>query len=468
MRTRRDQVQAYRFVTRRIVSALVSGEPESNDLPMRRLGLALVGSVMVAGLVLGGFGAYGLLTDNRAPLADDSLVIDKDTGAKYVYLTKRLFPVANYASARLILGTENPTIRRVSSGSLKGMPRGRTVGIVNAPDALPDPKNLSGNVWRVCSNLTLTEGSVPVSSLVVGQSLSGAGALGDEAVLTYFEDNSGQLNYYLVWNSMRLKVPQTTAVNLDDQKAVKVSEQLINAIQAGPDLKLPQVSGMGSRFSGTVGGSQAVIGNVYRVGDQAYVLTQSGLSRIGNLTAELLKNNGRDELDTTAVEAERLKTDTRIEPEGFPGEMPKLSKTVTTTSNGAICNFYDVGTGKSVVEVYATRPAELTAGLDTSNSLSVPGATAAVDRVLLTGGSGALIQYSQNGKAAPGNTVFLLTDSGRKYPLGTEGGSALDALGYKGATISPVPAALGELIEVGPTLQISTARQSVTNTPTTG
>ncbi len=178
MRTRRDQVQAYRFVTRRIVSALVSGEPESNDLPMRRLGLALVGSIMVGGLVLGGFGAYGLLTDNKAPLENDSLVIEKDTGAKYVYTREQLFPVTNYASARLILGTESPTIRRVSSGSLKGMARGRTVGIVNAPDALPDPKNLSGGTWRVCSNLTPTEGLVPVSSLVVGRSLSGAGRSG--------------------------------------------------------------------------------------------------------------------------------------------------------------------------------------------------------------------------------------------------------------------------------------------------
>ena len=55
MRTRRDQVQAYRFVTRRIVSALLSGDPETNELPMRRLGMAVFGSVIAAAVVLGAF-----------------------------------------------------------------------------------------------------------------------------------------------------------------------------------------------------------------------------------------------------------------------------------------------------------------------------------------------------------------------------------------------------------------------------
>jgi type VII secretion protein EccB len=469
MRTRRDQVQAYRFVTRRIVSALVSGEPETNDLPMRRLGLALVGSVMVAGLVLGGFGAYGLLTDNKAPLENDSLVIEKETGATYVYLKEQLFPVINYASARLILGGENPTIRRVSAGSLKDIPRGRTVGIMNAPDALPSPKNLSGGVWRVCSNLTVTEGDVPVSSLVVGRSLSGAEALGDEATLTYVEDRSQKRNHYLVWNSLRLAVPQTAAVNVVERDAVRVSEQLINAIPAGPDLKLPQIPGIGSRYTGTVDGGQGTVGDVYRVGTQAYVLTQSGLSAVGNLTAQLLVINGRKEVKTTAQTAERLKTDVQIEPDGFPTEMPKISRTVTPDSDSAICNFYDVGTARNVVEVYRDRPKELQVALGLGSGSTSPAATASVDRVLVTGGSGALVQSTlQDGTLAPGGTVLLLTDEGRIYPLGTEGGSALDALGYKGAKISPVPAALIKLIPAGPTLQISTAQQTVTNKPSIG
>src|SRR4051812_28880045 len=103
MRTRRDQVQAYRFVTRRIVSALLSGEPETSELPMRRLGMAVFGSTMVALIVLGIVGAYGLFTSNRAPLETGTLVIERETGAKFVYREDgKLYPTLNYASARLL------------------------------------------------------------------------------------------------------------------------------------------------------------------------------------------------------------------------------------------------------------------------------------------------------------------------------------------------------------------------------
>ena len=44
MQSRRDQLQAYRFVTRRIVSAMLSGEPETTERPMRRFGLAVFGT----------------------------------------------------------------------------------------------------------------------------------------------------------------------------------------------------------------------------------------------------------------------------------------------------------------------------------------------------------------------------------------------------------------------------------------
>ncbi|TML24664.1 MAG: type VII secretion protein EccB, partial [Actinobacteria bacterium] len=54
MQTRREQVRAYRFVTRRVVSALLSGEPETTDLPMRRLSIAIFGSAMLAIIVFAG------------------------------------------------------------------------------------------------------------------------------------------------------------------------------------------------------------------------------------------------------------------------------------------------------------------------------------------------------------------------------------------------------------------------------
>jgi hypothetical protein len=137
MQTRREQVRAYRFVTRRIVSAMVSGEPETIELPMRRLGLAMVGSVIVAALALGIVGAYGLKFPGGSTPDDNSLVIEKDTGARYVYSGQRLYPVLNYASARLILGVAAPQVQSLSRASLRSLPRSNPVGIV---DETPIPR----------------------------------------------------------------------------------------------------------------------------------------------------------------------------------------------------------------------------------------------------------------------------------------------------------------------------------------
>jgi len=51
VQTRREQVRAYRFVNRRMVSALLTGDPENQDLPMRRLGMAIFGSAMLAVII---------------------------------------------------------------------------------------------------------------------------------------------------------------------------------------------------------------------------------------------------------------------------------------------------------------------------------------------------------------------------------------------------------------------------------
>src|SRR5258705_2271081 len=109
MQTRRDQLQAHRFVARRIVSAMLSGEPETTDRPMRRFGLAVFGSAMLAAIIFAGVGVVGFIFPSGAKLADPSIVIERETGARYVFVNGLLHPVLNYASARLLLGAEAPT-----------------------------------------------------------------------------------------------------------------------------------------------------------------------------------------------------------------------------------------------------------------------------------------------------------------------------------------------------------------------
>ena len=66
MQTRKDLLQAHRLMTQRAAQALMLGEPDTPELPMRRLNVATFIGIMVAVLVTAGFGIVGLLNPSNA------------------------------------------------------------------------------------------------------------------------------------------------------------------------------------------------------------------------------------------------------------------------------------------------------------------------------------------------------------------------------------------------------------------
>ncbi|NJP31113.1 type VII secretion protein EccB [Micromonospora thermarum] len=456
MRTRRDQVQAYRFVTRRIVSALLSGDPETNNLPMRRLGMAVFGSVIAAAVVLGGVGAYGQLTGNTAPLEQNTLVIERETGATYVFLDGQLHPTLNYASARLILGEADPAIRTMSQASIRDRPRGRTVGIVGAPDALPDRKSLTGLPWSVCDVPDPAGAGRSTTRLVIDRTLPGGTPLGDRAVLVQVD---GQR--HLLTGDARLQVqggdPAIAALRMAGAPTLTVGQQLLNAVPAGPTLREPSVPGDDEPGQVRVGGSEARIGQVFRAAGRHYVLTRDGLASIGEVSALLLLRAGGTVTDITPDEAGRLLTDQRVEAEGIPQTLPALHPVAPGRS--VLCATYragaDGGPPTTTIEVFDRAPAELSAGREGPQPVrqSSRDGVRTAEAVLLPGGKGVLVQAAtgsgESGAPAPGATVHLVTPQGLRHPLGP---GAQTALGYEGVTPLVVPASLLALIPTGPTL----------------
>jgi len=474
--SRREQLQAYRFVTRRIVSAVLSGEPESNDLPMRRLAVAAFASVMIGALVFGAYGAYGLLRPggNQSWRHDNALVIEKESGARYVYRGERLHPVLNYASARLVIGSPKVEPFSVSRNSLKGVARGRPIGIAGAPDDLPSADTLLGLPWSVCASRKIAnvEGSVAVA-LVVGQELPGGSKLDARGLLV--KNRSGEK--YLVWRDHRLRLPgraSETALGWDGNDALDVGAAFLNSVPAGPELTAPKIPDIG-------GAGREVDGRTRRVGElfqveqpdgsrQFYVMLRDGLSRLDEVAFRLLTASpdvaalypGRQPvpaaITSTAVTGAGT-SDVRVEPTGLPGKVPVLAE--PPSGNPAVCAGYDGGEGPKedvTITLYDTVPPALAAGDDAVRAQRGAEDTVTVDMVLVSGGKGAVVQSSES------KTRYIVTDQGRKYGVPSE--EALTSLGYGEVTPVTVPSGLLDLLPTGPALDPAAAGQFADQPPT--
>src|SRR5258708_5632106 len=133
MRSRRDQVQAHAYVVGRLTSALVHGEPDAPESPLRRTGLGSFGGLLLGTLMVAGFLIWGLIStaSKAVTLTQGELIMVKQTGTRYIYAGKELRPVLNWSSALLLTGG-NAAMTAMSATTLAGLPEGLPLGIVGA------------------------------------------------------------------------------------------------------------------------------------------------------------------------------------------------------------------------------------------------------------------------------------------------------------------------------------------------
>lgn len=472
MRSRREQVRAYRFVTRRIVSALLGGDPETSEPPLRRAGLTMFASVMAGALVLAGFGVYGLVRPGGSASwrRGDALIVERDTGARFVYRAGRLHPVRNYASARLILGSAAPPVVTVAASSLTGARRGRPVGIPDAPDTLPPAGELTGLPWTVCAARD-PEGVAHevVVTLLIGGHHRGERMLGDHGLLVSSGDTT-----WLLWHGRRLRVAGGTALSSlgwANWRTAPVAPAFLDAVPAGPDLAAPAVDGAG-RAGPDIGGRHATVGTVYQVpgphGSRQYqVLLADGLAPVHEVAAELLlgRDNRRAHRLSPAAYDAAPHSHTTLEPEGMPAARPPLVSLGAPESAGdrgpAVCAAYRGGV--PAVGTYRTAPATVVAREPGGPTGTDPDGTPTVTAVVVPGGHGALVRAT-SAPGVPVGDTYLVTDQGLRYAV--PGDKALTALGYGGVTPVRVPAELLDLVPTGPVLDPSAAASFATPSST--
>ena len=460
MRSRREQIRAYRFVTRRIVSALLGGDPETADPPMRRAGLTTFASVMVGALVLAGFGVYGLVRPggNTSWRNADTLIVEKETGTRYVYRGHRLHPVLNYASARLVLGAADPATVSVSERSLAGVPRGRPVGIPDAPDTLPAADSLDPLPWSVCTaGQSSAVSGKPRVTVAVHRTVAGGAGMADRGVLVHAAGEKPAL----LWHGHRFRIPDRTSMGSlgwTGERQVTVAPAFLNAIPAGPDLAPPPIDDRDAQGP-PVAGAPAPVGTVYRMAsasgtDQYFVLLSDGLATVSELTAELLVGAqdgvSPEALSPSDYDSARLSKQD-LEVDGQPTSQPHLIDSDTAVDALCVAQGRHGSTG---IRWYQSAPGELTgrATAAAGGTGEVGGPTA--DAVLVPGGGGALVRPT----AAPGvpaGTTYVVTDQGMRYAVPDD--DALAALGYADVTPVRLSEDLLDLIPAGPVLDRTAA-----------
>jgi type VII secretion protein EccB len=468
VQTRRDQVQAQAYLNARMISALLTAEPDAVEPPTRRTSVGLVWGVAVMLLLVGGFAVWGFIRPGGLGklTTPGALVID-EVGTRYVFDGAVLHPVLNDASARLLLGAKFHAVR-MNRKTLTGVPRGRPVGIPGAPDPLPEPARLSDAPWRVCATSAATGAGTeePIAALFVAYSRTRTDAeriVGtDEAVLVRGPDDGS----YLIWKGRRLRVndPRVLrALSFDTRPPLTVTAGWLNALPAGADLTVPAVADRGAAGP-VLDGHPTRIGQIFVVSNtgtapRRFVLTRDGLLPVSAFDAALLMvDSGPAYPDAQPVElplsaAAQAVARMAPVPPPAPDRPSEPPRPATPTAPATACVRVDVGADYVDVRLALTPNTPLG-----PPAVSGPGIVAdrrTARQVAAPPGVGVLAR-SVVGAGVAGTAYYLVTDLGVKYPVPTAADVA--ALGYTSAPV-PLPPQLLDLLPTGPSLNVQDARR---------
>lgn len=417
MQSRRDQAQAQSYLLGRLAGALVAAEPDGLETPHRRTVTGLGIGALVAVLAVAGSTVYGLIVPGGATAWRDpgSLVVEKETGSRYVYVDGRLRPVPNYASARLLLG-DDLSVTMVSAKSLAGTPHGAPIGIADAPDTLP-ATGLGQARWTVCTGDSAT-------TLAIGSGDSGSPVGGGAALLVRAGDDD-----YLIWQGRRHRLGADWLARVlgFTGAGVEVPQRWLDLVPAGADLAPLEIPGRGEGGP-EVDGERSEVGQLFSSKHRYYVLLRDGLSPLSPLAYTLLAadpagiDGDATPLSPAALAA--LPVADAPAPAGLPTEAPVP---VDPAAGDSWC-----------LRIAADGTAALLPGPAPTGAVTV-----APDRKVV-------VETGLGGLVITGSGYSLITDAGIRYPVADAG--TAEALGYPVEAAAGVPPGVLDLLPVGPPL----------------
>jgi type VII secretion protein EccB len=510
MRSRREQVEAHRFITSRMNQALVLANPDSIERPLRRIGVSIFASVMVLALIFGGFAIATLFNKGNALPQPGAIITIKGSNSVYVYTTKsggdeteadplRLWQVTNYTSALLLAkpgSNGKPQVQNLKASSLAGIARGGfTIGIQGIPTQPPDPKELLQNEdWNACSIPREDNGttSFQLTQLAVMDLDPPDKELGDDTwmLVRSAVDGDEVPAYYLLWNGAKYAIgtEDRPAEDLIDDlglavgDAVTLDEPMLLSIPNGPPLapeprtefSQPSEEGL-TATDGTV----LTYGRpVSEGGGDLYVLVKTEdkgdeFAEISPTMEALLETEYGGTLQIDPVVRSDTGATASYLPPDYPTEYLEDALWTTEAPRPAVCAVYSPEENERAdsttisIAMYEQAPKELT---DAAESVEITDDGEIFSQVegmiaqpVLPQGTAVLADVRTDEGATISGFTYMVSDQGFRHGLADEGitDSTQKLLGYDGIEPVSVPSTMIELIPVGPALDPREARKQM-------
>jgi type VII secretion protein EccB len=504
MASRRDELNAYTFAKRRLVAQFVqpnaTGSEEAAPRPLR----AVLPGAIVGVVVLAVFAAWGMFKP-VAPQGWDrpgeNVIIASKSTTRYVVLKTgkktQLHPVLNMSSAKLLLDPDKGKVINVDESVLDSgrIPHGATLGIPYAPDRLPDPKDAgTAKRWAVCERPGEGGRAIQKAAFVLAQR---------EEKKTEGSDRlrGGELLYVEGPDKKRYVVDaQGTAYPVEEDElllrqlvgqgraAQRVSAAWLDTLHKGDTISFPTVPGAAGEDADVPGDLDPATNKVGMVltatdgtRDQQYVVLRGRVAPVSDFTAKLLLNSrqliklGQAGRATSVSAAAFQPSEAFGQDKKWPRFAPKPVNEAGTAegSRNTVCNVLrDVDRDNGATTLSTWAGTDFPAPLPTGSSSAY-----------VTPGSGQLFRQYKGARTDTG-FLFLVTDTGLRYAMQSNGDNATDdsgigdsgsekekqarmmeaqqaqnKLGYKNVVPVPVPAAWSTFLPTGPRLSSGAAAQ---------
>ncbi|MFF5073474.1 type VII secretion protein EccB [Micromonospora olivasterospora] len=437
MSSRRDQVDAQRYMMTRVTGALVRAEPETSESPTRRDRTGTFAGLVLGILLLGGVAIWALMPGSGSTSWQQPrmLVVDSSTGARYVLVNGQLRPVNDVATATLLAGGRLTPVT-VSSSKLAKLPRGAAVGTPAGPQVLPAANRVNRGVWRACSRgagRVVLDVDVPAAPEPLGDGQALPVTAGGKT--------------YLLWGGRRLLLPQpwmADVLGLGMLVPVPVATTWLELIPSGGTVGPPTLAGAGGAGP-RVAGRPTSIGQLFAV-DMGngkvghYLMTTGGLAPLTE-TEYLLRRATPGAATETAITAADLVAAGQRSPVRPLTTMPASPPKPPSLSEGAVACVEFAGQADEKPAVVLATATGMPAG-------GSGGKSAVTVRV--TPGGGALLMPRASADTDPWRQQGLLVnDGGIAYPIM---GGDVATLGYSLNQAVVMPTALVAMLPAGPAL----------------